>query len=254
MVYRAIIAEDEKELRIDLKTVLLETWPELDICGEATSGEEAIELVESKKPHIAFLDIKMPGLSGMEAARRIAHQCRIVFVTAYDSYAVEAFERGAVDYLLKPVSKERVLQTIQRLKHQLQDSVSNSPQLVEIMEGMLSNLRHQGRLDFLRWIRAQSKDVVRIIPVEEVDYFKAEGNYTLVITKEREALIRKGIKELADELDPDQFWQIHRGVIVNISRIDRVSRSLTGRGVVKLKDRPELLTVTRNYLHLFRQT
>jgi DNA-binding LytR/AlgR family response regulator len=254
MAYKAIIAEDEKELRTDLKTVLHETWPELDVCGEAKSGKEAIELVESKKPHIAFLDIQMPGLSGMEVARRIADCCRIVFVTAFDSYAVEAFEKGAVDYLLKPISKERVLQTVQRLKNQLQSSAPNSSGLKEIVEGVLSGLSHRGMPAFLRWIRAQSKDSVYLIPVEEVDYFKAEDKYTLVITRERESLIRKSIKELAQELDPHQFWQIHRGTIVNVSKIDRVSRSLTGRGVVKLKERPELLTVARNYLHLFRQT
>jgi DNA-binding LytR/AlgR family response regulator len=253
MAYRAIIADDEEELRTYLKSSLAEVWPEVIICGEARNGKEALELVESMRPQIAFLDIRMPGLSGMEVARRIAGLCRIVFVTAFDQYAVEAFERDAVDYLLKPVSKERLIQTVQRLKAQLKSSIEPPAGLAEVLEQVFSRLPSRGGPGFLRWIKTQHKDSIRLIPVEDIDYFKAEDKYTLVITKEGESLIRKSIKELTDELDPAQFWQIHRGIIVNVSRIDRVSRSLTGRGVVKLKERPELLTVSRSYLHLFSQ-
>ena len=253
MIYKAIVADDERELRTYLKSILAEVWPELIICGEAKNGKEALELVESKRPHIAFLDIRMPGLSGMEVAKRIAGLCHVVFVTAFDQYAVEAFEREAMDYLLKPVSKERLLQTVQRLKNQLDASTEPPAGLAEVVEQVLSKLPGRGGTDFLRWVRTQNKDSIRLIPVEEVDYFKAEDKYTLVITKEGESLIKKSIKELARELDPGQFWQIHRGMIVNVSRIDKVSRSLTGRGVLKLKERPEVLTVSRNYLHLFKQ-
>ncbi len=253
MTYKAIIADDEKELRTYLKSILSEIWPELVICGEAKNGKEAIELVESKHPQIAFLDIRMPGFSGMEVARRIAGQCRIVFVTAFDQYAVEAFEREAVDYLVKPVPKERLIQTVQRLKSQLDSSVEPPARLAEAVEQILSKLPGREKPDFLRWIKTQNKDSIRLIPVEEADYFKAEDKYTLVVTKEGESLIKKSIKELAQELDPGQFWQIHRGIIVNVSKIDKVSRSLTGRGVLKMKGRPELLTVSRNYLHLFKQ-
>jgi DNA-binding LytR/AlgR family response regulator len=253
MIYKAIIADDEKELRSYLKSILSEIWPELMICGEAKNGKEALELVESKQPHIAFLDIRMPGFSGMEVARRIAGSCRIVFVTAFDQYAIEAFEREAVDYLLKPVSKDRLIQTVQRLKNQLDSSTEPPARLAEVVEQVLSRLTGRGGANFLRWIKAQNKDTIRLIPVEEVDYFKAEDKYTLVLTKEGESLLKKSIKELAQELDPGQFWQIHRGTIVNVSKIDKVSRSLTGRGVLKLKGRPELLTVSRNYLHLFKQ-
>jgi len=253
MSYKAIVADDEKELRTYLKSILAEIWPELIICGEAKNGKEALELVESKRPQIAFLDIRMPGLSGMEVAKRIAGLCRIVFVTAFDQYAIEAFEREAVDYLLKPVSKERLLQTVQRLKSQLDDSTEPPAGLAEVVEQVLSRLPGRGGTDFLRWIRTQHKDSIRLIPAEEVDYFKAEDKYTLVITKEGETLIKKSIKELAHELDPVRFWQIHRGMIVNVSKIDKVSRSLTGRGMLKLKGRPEVLTVSRNYLHLFKQ-
>jgi DNA-binding LytR/AlgR family response regulator len=253
MTVRAIIADDEKELRTYLRSLLSETWPDLIVCGEAASGKETLELVESEYPQIAFLDIKMPGISGMDVAKRIAGSCHIVFVTAYDRYAVEAFEREAVDYLLKPVSKERLMQTVVRLKERLEAALSPSPQLTEVVQQLLSRLPAQARRDYLRWIKTQHRDSVRLIPVEEIDYFKAEDKYTLIMTKEGESLIKKSIKELAEELDPAQFWQIHRGTIVNVHRIDRVSHSLTGRGVVKLKERPELLTVSRNYLHLFRR-
>jgi DNA-binding LytR/AlgR family response regulator len=254
MTYKAIIADDEKELRTYLKSLLSETWPELIICGEAKNGKEALALIETEQPQIAFLDIKMPGLTGMDVASKIAGICRIVFVTAFDQYAVEAFEREAVDYLLKPVSKERLIQTIGRLKNQLDVSPEPPAQLAEVVEQLLARLPGgRGGPDYLRWIRIQHKDSVRLIPVEEVDYFRAEDKYTLVITKEGESLIKKSIKELTGELDPGQFWQIHRAIIVNVSRIDKVSRSLTGRGTLKLKERPELLTVSRNYLHLFKQ-
>jgi DNA-binding LytR/AlgR family response regulator len=252
-MFKAIIADDEKELRTYLKTLLSEIWPELMICGEAKNGKEALELVESKQPQIAFLDIRMPGLSGMEVAKRIAGLCRIVFVTAFDQYAVEAFEREAVDYLLKPVSKERLIQTIQRLKNRLNASTEPPTRLTEVIDQVLSRLPSRGKADYLHWIKTQLKDSVRLIPVEEIDYFKAEDKYTLVITKEGESMIKKSIKELAQELDPGQFWQIHRGTIVNVSRIEKVSRSLTGRGILKLKGRPDLFTVSRNYLHLFKQ-
>lgn len=253
MTYKAIIADDEKELRVYLKALLSEIWPELIICGEAKNGKEALELVESKRPQVAFLDIRMPGLSGMQVAQRIAGLCRIVFVTAFDQYAVEAFEKEAVDYLLKPVSKDRLLQTMQRLKNQLDSSPEPPARLAEVVEQVLSGLPVGGGPHFLRWIKTQYKDSIRLIPVEEADYFKAEDKYTAVITKEGESLIKKSIKELTQELDPAQFWQIHRGTIVNVSKIDRVSRSLTGRGILKLKERPELLTVSRNYLYLFKQ-
>jgi len=233
--------------------MLSEVWPDLTICGEAKNGKETFQMVESLHPDVAFLDIKMPGLSGMEVAKRIAGHCRIVFVTAFDQYAVEAFEREAVDYLLKPVSKERLIQTIQRLKKQLDSSTEPPARLAEAIEQVLSKLASKGGSDFLHWIKTQHKDSIRLIAVEEADYFKAEDKYTLIMTKEGEHLIKKSIKELAQELDPSQFWQIHRGTIVNVSKIDKVSRSLTGRGVLRLKERTELLTVSRNYLHLFKQ-
>jgi DNA-binding LytR/AlgR family response regulator len=253
MAYSAIIADDEQELRLYLRALLSEVWPGLEIRGEAGNGKEVLDLVESMHPDVAFLDIKMPGLSGMEAARRIAGVCRVVFVTAYDRYAVEAFERQAVDYLLKPVSKERLARTVRRLQDQLAASLEPPPGLAEAVEQVLARLPAVPGRTFLRWIRTQQTDQIRLIPVEEVDYFKAEDKYTVVVAKEAEFLIRKGIRELSRELDPDRFWQIHRAFIVNVASIEKMSRSLTGRGVLKLKGRPELLTVGRSYLHLFRQ-
>jgi len=254
MIYKAIIADDEKELRTYLKRMLAETWPQLEICGEAINGKEAMKLIDDFAPHIAFLDIKMPGLSGLDVAKKIAGVCHIVFVTAFDQYAVEAFEREAVDYLVKPVTKERLLQTIHRLKKHLQSSPEPSEGLTQMITHVLAGLQDNPRTDrYLRWIKTQHKDCVRLISVEEIDYFQSGDKYTLVMTAEGEALIKKSIKELSRELDPQKFWQIHRGTIVNVSRIENVARSFTGRGVLKLKNRPDTLTVSRQYLHLFRQ-
>jgi DNA-binding LytR/AlgR family response regulator len=253
MTYRAIIADDEKELRTYLKNMLAETWPELEICGEAVNGREALEMVDAFAPQIAFLDIKMPGLSGLDVAKNIAGHCRIVFITAFDQYAVDAFEHEAVDYLVKPVTKKRLVQTIHRLKKQLQSSPEPPADLVKMMTQVLANLQINPSAGYLQWIKTQHKENVRLIPVEEVDYFQAGDKYTLVITAKEEALIKKSIKELIQELDPQKFWQIHRGTIVNVSRIETVGRSLTGRGILKLKNRLNALTVSRQYVHLFKQ-
>jgi DNA-binding LytR/AlgR family response regulator len=250
---KAIIADDEKQLRIHLKSQLSDIWPELSICGEAENGEEALELIENYCPDVAFLDIKMPGLSGMEVAKRIAKTCRVVFITAYDKYAVEAFDNEAIDYLLKPVTRERLNKAVKRLQRQIAASPKPPLDLSEIVERAIAGLYKKGTSGYLRWIRAQHGDGVRLIPVDDVYYFQAGDKYTLVLTKQEELLIKKAIKELDDELDPSQFWRIHRGTIVNAHCITQVSRSLTGRGVVRLKDRPELLTVSRRYIHAFKQ-
>jgi DNA-binding LytR/AlgR family response regulator len=254
MNYKAIIVDDEKELRTYLKSMLAEIWPQLEICGEAANGKEALKMVDAFAPHIVFLDIRMPGLSGLDVAKNIAGTCRIVFVTAFDQYAVEAFEREAVDYLVKPVTKERLRQTVNRLKKQLQSSPEPPADLARIVTQVLANVQGNKNADqYLQWIKTQHKESVRLIPVEEVDYFQAGDKYTLVITAAGEALIKKSIKELSRELDPQKFWQIHRGTIVNVSRIENVGRSFTGRGILKLKNRSDALTVSRQYLHLFKQ-
>ena len=253
MIYKAIIADDEKELRVYLRSLLLKVWPDLEICGEAANGNEVLDLVESEHPNIVFLDIKMPGHTGMEVAKKIAGLTYIVFVTAYDRYALEAFERDAVDYLLKPVSEKRLKQTVSRLKERLNTASQPPAQLTAVVEQLLSRITPKEENGYLQLIKAQHGDGVRLIPVEEVDYFKADNKYIQVMTGDGEWLIKKSIKELTDELDPSRFWQIHRSTIVNVSRVDKMSHSVTGRGVIKLKNRGELLTVSRNYLHLFKQ-
>lgn len=247
---RAVIADDEAPLRQSLRRRLFEVWPELVVCGEAKNGEEALALIERHRPQVAFLDIRMPGLTGLEVAGRIGGSCRIVFVTAYDDYAVEAFEQEAVDYLLKPVTRERLAKTVQRLKKELQTG-ADLP--AETLRRLLDRLSSEGEIRRLQYLRVQHGDAVRLIPVDEVIYFQAQDKYTAVITKEGESLIRKSIRDLAAELDPDRFWQIHRGILVNVRCIARVSRSLTGKGVLKLKDRDETLPVSPRYLHRFRQ-
>ncbi len=250
---KAIIADDEDQLRRYLRSQLSEVWLDLIICGEARNGQEALELIEKHHPDIAFLDIRMPGLSGIEVAKKIAGSCWVVFVTAYDQYAVEAFEHEALDYLLKPVTNERLERTVKRLREQIASSPKPPMELTEVVERLMANLSRGQAPQYLKFVRVQHGDGIRLIPVEEVYYFKASDKYTIVMTKEGESLIRKPIKELADELDPQKFWRVHRGTIVNVSCIDKVSRSLTGRGVVRLKDRPENLTISRQYIHLFKQ-
>lgn len=250
---RAIIADDEEQLRQHLRSQLTEVWPDLIISGEAKNGQEALELIEQYRPDIAFLDIRMPGLSGIEVAKKIAGSCWVVFVTAYDQYAVEAFEHEAIDYLLKPVTAGRLAKTVKRLKNQITSSQKPPQEIAEIVQRLLTSLPQRQAPAYMHIVRVQKGDGIRLIPVEEVYYFKASDKYTMVITKEGESLIRKPIKELADELDPQQFWRIHRGTIVNVQCIDQVSRSLTGRGLVKLKGRSETLAVSRQYIHLFKQ-
>jgi len=247
---KAVIADDEAPLRQFLAARLAEVWPELVICGEAKNGREALDLIERHRPHVAFLDIKMPGLTGMEVAAKIPGGCRVVFVTAYDEYAVEAFEKEAVDYLLKPVSRERLERTVKRLRQALE---TGAPVPTEILQRLMVRLSGEEASQRLQYLRVQQGDAVRLIHVDEVIYFKAGDKYTTVITREGESLIRKPFKELAQQLDPEKFWQIHRGTIVNVRSIARVSRSLTGKGVVRLKDRSETLTVSSRYMHLFRQ-
>ena len=250
---KAIIADDEEQLRIHLKLQLHKLWPELVICGEAANGIEAVALIQKARPDMAFLDIRMPGLSGIEVARKIAGTCHVVFITAYDAYAVKAFENEALDYILKPVTENRLDKTVKRLQKQMSSTPRQGAEITETLERVLSSLEAKVSIDYLQWIKVQHGDGVRLIPVAEVCYFKAGDKYTMVMTGKGESLIRKSIKSLEEELDPNQFWRIHRGTIVNVNQIAKVSRSLTGRSTIKLKDLPETLMVSRTYTHLFRQ-
>jgi DNA-binding LytR/AlgR family response regulator len=249
----AIIADDERLMRDQLRMRLGEVWPELEIVGEAKNGDEAVQLVAQMRPDLTFLDIRMPGKTGMEAAREIGAQSHIVFVTAYDQYAVEAFERGAVDYLLKPTEKERLQVTVDRLKERLagpKEAVNDS---VTALLSQIAEKVAAPKPRYLQWIQASIGQDLRMIPVEEILFFKSDEKYTCVQTDKFEALIRKPVRDLADELDPALFWQIHRATLVNVNAIEGVTRDIRGRHLVMVKGRPEKLEVSRSFLHLFKQ-
>ena len=240
-------------MRDQLRMRLGQVWPELDIVGEAKNGDEAIELVDELKPDFTFLDIRMPGKTGMEAARLIGVQSSIVFVTAYDQYAVEAFERGAVDYVLKPPEAERLQVTIDRLKARLakpREAVNDS---VTAMLSQLAEKMAAPKPAYLQWIQASIGQDLRMIPVEEILFFRSDEKYTSVQTERYEALIRKPVRDLAEELDPALFWQIHRATLVNVNAIEGVTRDIRGRHLVMIKGRSDKLEVSRSFLHLFKQ-
>jgi DNA-binding LytR/AlgR family response regulator len=246
---RAIIVDDEHLMREQLRRRLARVWPDLAICGEAADASTALRLVDSEAPDLAFLDIRMPGTSGIELARQLDGRCHIVFVTAYDQYAIDAFERGAVDYLLKPVEEERLAQTMTRLRARL----ASKPELLDNVLARLAEAVAAGKPAYLQWIQASVGSNLRFIPVGEIVFIRAEDKYTRVLTADAEALIRKSIRDLAAELDPAQFWQIHRATIVNVKSIRGVTRDFRGRQIVTLEGRPERLDVSRSYMHLFRQ-
>ncbi len=240
-------------MRDQLRMRLNQVWPELDIVGEAKNGEEAVELVNQLKPDLTFLDIRMPGTTGMEAARQIGGLSNIVFVTAYDQYAVEAFERGAVDYVLKPPEQERLMVTVSRLKERLakpKEAVSDS---VTQMLSQLAEKMAAPKPAYLQWIQASIGQDLRMIPVEDILFFRSDEKYTCVQTERFEALIRKPVRDLAEELDPSLFWQIHRATLVNVNAIEGVTRDIRGRHLVLIKGKPDKLEVSRSFLHLFKQ-
>ncbi len=249
----ALIADDETELRRHLIRLLNKLWPELAIAGESKNGPETLELFYSLSPDIVFLDINMPGMSGLEVAKQISGQCTLVFITAYDQYAVEAFERQALDYILKPVQKDRLAASLNRCRKRFAEPRADAQDLAPLLKLLEKKLAPEKTSPYLQWIRAQHGDSIRLIPVGDVLLFKAEDKYTLVITAKNESLIRKTIKELEDELDPDKFWKIHRGTIVNASSILKISRSMTGRYVIRLDGYDDPLMVSRSFSHLFKQ-
>ncbi|MDN4052373.1 LytTR family DNA-binding domain-containing protein [Massilia sp. YIM B02763] len=255
----AIIADDERLMRDLLRTRLSQVWPELQIVGEAKNGDEAVQLVAELKPDLTFLDIRMPGKTGMDAARDIGDASRVVFVTAYDEYAVEAFERGAVDYVLKPPEPERLKITVDRLKERLASPASaqaGAANVSDTVTAMLSQLAEKiaaPKPKYLQWIQASIGQDLRMIPVEEILFFRSDEKYTCVQTEKFEALIRKPVRDLAEELDPALFWQIHRATLVNVNAIEGVTRDIRGRHLVLVKGRSEKLEVSRSFLHLFKQ-
>jgi DNA-binding LytR/AlgR family response regulator len=245
---KAIIAEDEPVLRAELRETLAKLWPELEICTEAEDGIEALRALTAHSPDILFLDIQMPGLSGLEVAKQASGKCHIAFVTAYDQHAVSAFEQGAVDYVMKPFTPARLATTVSRLKDRVASVPAN-------LDGLLRTLADAAgaKKEYLRWITASQGSDLRLITIEEIIYFQADNKYTLVVTLEQQSLIRRPIKELMEELDPQVFWQIHRSTVVNVNAIVGVLRDMGGHLRVKLKQRKETLPVSDPYVHLFRQ-
>ena len=248
----AVIADDERLMRVQIVARLKEAWPELVIAGEASNGREAVAMVRSLEPDIVFLDISMPEMDGIQAARALAGHAHVVFVTAYDQYAITAFEQGAIDYLLKPAEPERVALTCQRLKERLQQKPDPMDDILEKLSQRLGAGGPKSR-EYMRWVQASVGANIRMIPTSDILFFRAEDKYTRVQTAGFEALIRKPIKELIDELDPDEFWQIHRSTVVRIDAVEQVSRNLRGNQVVHVKFSGEKLEVSRTFNHLFKQ-
>ena len=245
----AVIADDEPLLRAQLRTRLTRLWPELAIVHEMENGRDADQVVREHSPALFFLDIHMPGVNGLDAACAIGSRAHVVFVTAFDQYAVEAFERGAIDYVLKPFNEERLALTVARLKERL----GAAPPALDALVAQLAGRLASQSPEHLRWIKASVGSQVRLIPVEEVLFFQSDEKYTRVVTCDGEALIRKPIRELLDELDPARFWQIHRATIVNVDFIAGVRRGLKDQAELSLRERSETLTVSRAFTHLFKQ-
>jgi len=250
MSARAVIADDEPHLAEYLRNRLAALWPELEVLPLAANGIEALRRIDDESPEVAFLDIRMPGLTGLEAASRMDARTHVVFVTAFDQYAVEAFEREAVDYLLKPVSDERLAKCVERIKRKLADA-QKPPPLDELLARLARALPQGGQR--LRWIRALKGEVVEQIAVDDVLYFKASDKYTSVVTREGEWLIRIALAELAMQLDPDRFAQIHRSTVVNLDAVASARRDLGGRVFVRLRHGSDELPVSRAYAHIFKQ-
>ena len=267
---RAVLADDERLMRDQLRARLAEVWPELQVVAEAKNGLEAVAMVEQHRPDIVFLDIRMPGLTGVDAARQIAQLPprdgdddeqlpEIVFITAYDQYAVEAFEQGVADYVLKPAERERLQVTVQRVQKRLAARAAGAdaadaptgPHLQQLLHKLAAQI-DPGSAHRLKWIQATVGQTIQMIPVEDVLFFISDEKYTRVQTAQVEALIRKPIKELVDEIDPRLFWQIHRSTLVNVKAIAGVTRDFRGRQIVAVRGHPEKLEVSRSYAGLFK--
>lgn len=255
----ALIADDEPLLRDALRRQLAIVWPELAIVAEARNGREAVRLFDERRPDVCFLDVHMPGLSGVDAASHIGRRAHLVFVTAYDHYAVQAFAQGALDYLLKPVEEARLAETVSRLRARLQSSrpAVNTEQLLRQLGEQLARLQGGGKNEALRWIRAQAGKTVRLIAIDDVDYFRSDAKYTIVAWRDggrpADAVVRTPLKELVEQLDAQRFAQVHRSVVVNLRAVSHVNRHDNETAEIHLKGRDEVLPVSRNYLHLFRQ-
>jgi DNA-binding LytR/AlgR family response regulator len=252
----ALIADDEPLLREALARQLAQEWPELVVVAQARNGREAISLFEATSPDVCFLDVLMPGVSGVEVAHHIGRRAHLVFVTAYDRYAVQAFAQGALDYLVKPVEAERLAETVTRLRERLRATRPASDNEAAL-RWLAAQLRSEDRPEPLRWIRAQTGATLRLIPVESVDYLRSDAKYTRLAWRDdagtpQEALVRTALKDLLAQLDPELFVQVHRSVVVNLRAVHHVTRG-DESAQIHLKSRREVLPVSRSYLHLFHQ-
>jgi DNA-binding LytR/AlgR family response regulator len=243
----AILVDDEPNVLDHLQAMLAIAWPELEIAATAHNGRAALELARDLEPDVMFLDIHMPGLSGLEVAARLQADVNVVFVTAFDQYAIAAFEAAAVDYLLKPVTSARLEATVARLKHR--DQPRNHDELRALIERLVG----ADRPSHLQWLRAGQGETVQLVAVDDVAYFRADQKYTSVFTANGEYLIRTSIRDLAAQLDPSHFWQIHRAIIVNVRDVVKASRDLRGRYTLTLRSRPERLRSSQTFGHLFKQ-
>lgn len=253
-IVTAMIVDDEAPMRAHLKHRLHQAWPELQIVAEAHNGLSAIEQADQISVDLIFLDIRMPGKNGIETAAHLAGKAHLIFVTAYDEYAVQAFEQGAIDYLLKPIDLDRLKQTCTRVQQRLNQAETSQHQTdhVEQMTQLLKQLLVQQETHYLRWIQASVGNSLRMISTKEVLFFKSDDKYTLVQTEQAEYLIRKTLKELEDELDPKEFWRIHRSCLVSVNAIATIQRDDRGRQILGLKGSEEKLEISRNHSHLFQ--
>jgi len=244
----ALIAEDEPLMRERLKDKLAEVWPELLVVAEAEDGDQAVAQFNEHQPQIAFLDIRMPGRDGLEVAAAIGAYCHVVFITAYDQYALKAFEAGAVDYLMKPVETDRLAAMVERIERKL----ASPPIDLSALVAQLRSTMH-GDAGHMKWVKAAVGKQVKLIPVTDVLYFQSDTKYTRVVLASGEALIRTPLKDLLSDLDPEQFWQVHRGTIVNLAAVSGVLREDAERQFILLKNRQEKLPISRQFTHLFKQ-
>ena len=252
---KCVVAEDEALLREALVSLLAEVWPELEVAAACEDGGAALEAIAVHQPDVAFLDIRMPGLSGMEVAAAVpqaSSRTQVVFVTAYDQYAIDAFERGAADYLLKPVLRERLQATAQRLRARMQQGGPDPAALAELVRQLSNVAPAAPKAPPLVWLTASSGSETRLILVDDVAYFQSDTKYTVVMTAEGEALLRTPIRDLLAVLDPAVFKQVHRSTIVNMRAVASVARDDSGRGMVRLRNRPETLSVSQPFMSLFR--
>jgi DNA-binding LytR/AlgR family response regulator len=245
----AVIAEDEPLIRREIRDTLASLWPQLTIAAEVGDGAEALACVDRYKPDAVFLDIQMPGLNGLEVAQRLSGAAHVVFITAFDSYAVAAFEQGALDYVLKPISTQRMQVAVDRLRSRLQETPADLSRIAELLKELAPP-----ESKYLRWLTVPQGSELRVVAVEEISYLRADHKYTTVVTPNGSFLMTSSLRQMKEKLDPQLFWQIHRSIVVNVGAIDRIYRTFRGALEVKLKGRGELLPVSAAHAHLFRES